>query len=122
MLFKIASFSRLLLLNIVGAAADEDLAGGPFGGKSTLGGKPGLPAAEVTFGALVGWADFRCPEELELGPELMLVWLVVAFETVLLVVLDPSEAVLEDPDAVKVKVKNCSSSVAQTDTIICAWM
>jgi hypothetical protein len=54
MLFKIASFSRLLLLNIVGSAADDDLEGGPLGGKSIFGGKPGLLEAEVAFGALVG--------------------------------------------------------------------
>lgn len=52
MLFRIASFRRLLLVKIDGAAADVDLSGGPRGGKVIGEGMFGVPAGE---------ARLRCP-------------------------------------------------------------
>ena len=120
MLLRIASFSLFVLLNIDGAEAAENFSGGPFGGNSN-----GLEARGLVRedGIEVG-IDFRWPEEFELEFELrpevkLFVW-VVARDTVLLVGFEASEPAVPCPEAVKVKVKYCSSSVAQTDTSICA--
>lgn len=127
MLFKMASLSLLALLNIVGADA-EDLAGGPFGGKSVSGGALGLATPEVVVGVVDCLPDLLGPDEaeleLELMPELILkLWLVVgARATVLEAVFGPpfgERTVLPALAAVKVHVKYCSFSEAHTEIIIC---
>ena len=66
-----ASLSRFVLLNIVGAEPAVNLAGGPLGGKSIVGAKPGLVRLGVAVvGVLVGCVDFRWLEEFELVFEL----------------------------------------------------
>ena len=114
---RIASLSLFVFAKSEGAEAV--LAGGPLGGKVIVGGRPGL----LILGALVGWFNLRLPDELELVPELspdsrLGVWLVAARETVLLVVFEFSVDAFPWPEAVKVRVKYCSSSVAHTETII----
>ena len=58
--FNIASFNLFVLLNMVGAEAADDLAGGPLGGNSIVRGIPGLPMfGEPDLGALVGGLALR---------------------------------------------------------------
>ena len=129
-----ASFSRLLLAKIVGAEAEACFCGGPLGGQSVAG------LVIVEMGVLERWRLFRFDEpELELeGPDCA-VKLVVFRGTTLDVglltsvilpppLIDPLTALLLEElaalllEAVKVRVKYCSSSIAQTDTIIFASM
>jgi len=118
MLLRMASFSRFVFVNMDGAATLENLGGGPFGGNSKGLASRGLLMED---GTEVG-ADRSCPEEveldLELSPLFTLFVYVVARDTVLLVVLEGSGLELPCPEAVNVKVKYCSSSVAQTEMSI----
>lgn len=121
MLLRMASFSRLLFENIVGACALDDFAGGPLGGNSISLGLVTLDVGVLPLRALpfLGLED---PElEFELKPEARLVPRLVGVRETVRLVLLASEGVLGSVDAaVKVSVKYCSSSVAQTEIIIFA--